>query len=275
MDRLESFLIPDTKGDLYISYFGEERCEPGHQAGPAVRDHFLLVYIDKGVGIHQANGLETTLSQGESFLLFPNVVTFYKADMNQPWEYKWVGFSGAKIGAILRNCGITASNPVFSHQRPKTIQNILGELLRYDPFAAYTDQLFYTGILHMLLAELGRDNRIHSGETHIDNRIVKARNFIHQHYDKKITVSTVAEYIGMERSYFTKKFKAESGQSPYDYILEMRISRGKQLLEQTDIPVEHLALILGFNDTFHFSNYFRRRTGRSPLQYRKDQERKR
>lgn len=266
---MEHFLIPDTTQDLYVSYYGNERCEPGHQYGPSVRDHYLFVYVSKGTGIYRANGQETSLSQGQSFLLFPNVLTLYKADALVPWEYEWVGFSGAQIGEIMRNCGISAANPVFIHRTPDKIRNLLEDLLNYKQANDYTDHLFYSGILRILLGELGRDRTNREEERRFDNRFLQARNFMNQHFDKKITVSMIAKYMGMERTYFTKWYKAQSGRNPYEYILELRVSRGKQLLEQTDIPIEHLALMLGFHDTFHFSNYFKSRTGCSPLQYRK------
>lgn len=267
---MENFLIPDTRDELYLSYFGQHRCAPGLEYGPAVRDHYLLVYVSDGGGVYQANGKETPLRGGESFLLFPNVLTRYKADLLEPWDYKWIAFSGAAAGPILTRSGITTAHPVIRHRRPERISALIDSLLGYEMSRdEQTDRLYYSGCLRLILAELCRDGVGASGGRSVDNRMVAARNFMQQHFDNKITAATVAAFAGMERSYFTKRFKAEFGRSPYDYILELRLAKGKRLLAQTDIPVEHLALLLGFNDTFHFSNFFKKRTGYAPLVYRK------
>lgn len=261
--------MPDTRDEVYLSYYGQERCIPGQEYGPAVRDHYLLVYVTDGSGIYQANGKETPLSGGESFLLFPNVLTRYKADLRVPWDYKWIGFSGADIGKTLLQSGISVERPVIRHRRPERVSALLDQLLAYQTSDEHSDRLYYSGILRLLLAEICRDHVGFSPKRRVDHRMLEVHHFMQQHFDKKLTVAALAEYAGMERSYFTKRFKIEYGTSPYDYLLELRISKGRQLLEQTDLPVEHLALLLGFNDTFHFSNYFKQRTGVSPLQYRK------
>ncbi|WP_135555391.1 AraC family transcriptional regulator [Paenibacillus cymbidii] len=267
---METFLMPDTRDELYLSYYGQHRCDPGLEYGPAVRDHYLLVYVSDGGGVYQANGKETPLRGGESFVLFPNVLTRYKADLMEPWDYKWIAFSGAAAGPILNQAGITTAHPVIRHRRPERISALIDSLLDYEPARdEKTDRLFYSGNLRLLLAELSRDGAGTGGGRQVDNRMIAARNFMQQHFDNNITASMVAEYAGMERSYFTKRFKAEFGRSPYDYILELRLAKGKRLLAQTDIPVEHLALLLGFNDSFHFSNFFKKRTGCAPLVYRK------
>jgi AraC-like DNA-binding protein len=268
----EIFLVPDTSEELYISYFGHQACPPKHFYGPAVRDHFLFVYVIQGRGEYMAEGRKYTLTGGQSFILFPNVLTTYEADEMEPWEYIWIGFFGMKASEIMMRIGLSPASPVLSHRRPERIAQLIGGLMSYESVRdECLDKLFYSGSLNLLLAQVVADKSPHLPEkTEIpaDTRIAQAQSFIKQHFDKSMDITTVARHVGLERSYFTKRFKAITGISPYEYLLQLRLSKGKQLLEQTDMAVDHIALLLGFNDGFHFSNFFRHRTGTSPAKYR-------
>ena len=53
------------------------------------------------------------LSEGEGFLIFPNQVNTYVADLDDPWEYIWVEFDGIHVADELEQAGMTPSSPVY------------------------------------------------------------------------------------------------------------------------------------------------------------------
>lgn len=268
----EKFFVTPTLSDLYISYFGHEVCEKNHVYGPAVRDHYLYVFVVNGKGVYKSGGREFSLTAGQAFILFPNVLTFYQADSDQPWEYMWFGFNGKRIKEYLNRSDIHIEQPILTHIRPGRILQLFHDLYQYQSTDVTLDELFYTGILSIMLAEICRDRSkksIPSNLTREASYVMKAKNFMNLHYDKDIIIEDVARYISLERSYFSKMFKAATGVSPYQYILDLRISKGEELLLNTDLPISHIGLLLGFKDTFHFSNFFKRKLGLSPLNYRK------
>ena len=65
-------------------------------------------------------------------------------------------------------------------------------------------------------------------------------------------------------------FRAEMGMPPYRYVLERKIELARQLLSETGMSVRDIASYLSFEDEFYFSGLFRRKTGFSPTQYRKE-----
>ncbi|MBW7461363.1 AraC family transcriptional regulator, partial [Paenibacillus sepulcri] len=170
--------------------------------------------------------------------------------------------------------GIDVDHPVITHLQPDRLHRLFGELFGYEGGDERRDELFYTGCLSSMLAEIcrgeNRDGR--SGERgQGEQYILQARSFIQQHYDKNIQIQDVASYVGLDRSYLSKLFKTRTGISPYEYVMSLRLSKGKQLLQETDLPIEHIALLLGFKDTFHFSSFFKRKAGQAPLHYRQRQ----
>ena len=73
--------------DINPRICGVEACAPGHSFGPAVREYFLLHYVVRGKGIFRRGKREYTLQAGEIFVIRPGEVTYYEADMRDPWEY--------------------------------------------------------------------------------------------------------------------------------------------------------------------------------------------
>lgn len=267
----EKFIVPNLMSNIYMSYYGHEQCTPGQRYGPAVRDHYLYVFVVKGRGVYKVKGLEYALKQGQAFILFPHEFTQYEADRHEPWEYMWFGFGGSLVSGYLQRAGSHVGEPVLTHRHPERVHRLFNELLAYEPENVSVDELFYTGILSAMLFEIcSQQARKHADEnSESDAYVERARNFMKQHYDKGIQMTDVARYVGLERSYFSKMYKHKTGASPYQYVMELRLDKAKQLLLETDMPIEHIALLVGFKDTFHFSGFFKHKAGCSPMHYRK------
>lgn len=96
--------------------------------------------------------------------------------------------------------------------------------------------------------------------------INKACCFIHDHVSKGITLTGLANHVGLSRYYFLRVFREEMGMPPYTYLESVRISRAKQLLEK-GATLTDAAMELGFSDQSHFTNCFKRFIGITPGQY--------
>ncbi len=92
--------------------------------------------------------------------------------------------------------------------------------------------------------------------------------YIHAHLDSDIKLADLAGSIGMSQFHFSHLFKQSIGTSPYQYLLQQRIERAKQLLKQTDRSIVDIALECGFNSHSHLSKQFRQLTGVTPKRYR-------
>lgn len=64
------------------------------------------------------------------------------------------------------------------------------------------------------------------------------------------------------------RFKAETGFTPIDYLIRLRMSRAKQFLSNTDLPISVIAAKVGYEDIYYFSNAFHKACGCSPTVYR-------
>jgi AraC family transcriptional regulator len=99
-------------------------------------------------------------------------------------------------------------------------------------------------------------------------QLERVLDYINDHLEQDIKLSDLAALLGMSRFHFSHLFKQAIGISPYQYALQQRIERAKQLLKQTDQPIMEIALQCGFSHHSHLSQQFRRTTGTTPKAYR-------
>ena len=68
----------------------------------------------------------------------------------------------------------------------------------------------------------------------------------------------------MSPYHFCRQFKKSTGQSPYQYVIERRVEKGKRLLEETDQLVVQVAFAVGYENQSRFTHQFKKRVGTTP-----------
>ena len=91
---------------------------------------------------------------------------------------------------------------------------------------------------------------------------------IRQSYQEEISISDMANRIGVSRTYLSHCFKLTYGKSIQDYLIYYRMEKAKELLLQTDKKIREIAFFVGYNDELYFSKVFNRHFGISPRKYR-------
>jgi AraC family transcriptional regulator len=99
-------------------------------------------------------------------------------------------------------------------------------------------------------------------------QLLQVLDYIHDHLDQDIKLADLAALLSMSRFHFSHLFKQSIGTSPYQYLLQQRIERAKQLLKQTERSIMEIALECGFNSHSHLSKQFRQLTGITPTNCR-------
>lgn len=256
---------------MQVYHYGMERCESGHYFGPAVRDHFLIHFILGGHGIFKVGDKVYSLHENQAFLITPGEVTYYEADMENPWAYCWIGFNGARAYQVLKDAGLTAGQPILNYDSGCLIPEIMGEIMNIDTNKAGGSLKLKAG-LYMVLSELqrtgfGQINTLKANNyrgTYVD----KAIDFILRNYSRDISVSDIVEFVGLNRSYFCSVFKESLNVSPRDFLISFRMKKAADLLSTTPLSIGDIARSTGYNDPLCFSKTFKRVMGVSPLNYR-------
>jgi transcriptional regulator GlxA family with amidase domain len=86
--------------------------------------------------------------------------------------------------------------------------------------------------------------------------------------EEDVGVRDISDLVGLSRFHFVRLFKRETGVTPYQYLLQLRIRHAIGLLRDTKRPVTDIAFDVGFGDLSNFINTFRRKVGCSPQRFR-------
>lgn len=102
--------------------------------------------------------------------------------------------------------------------------------------------------------------------TFIVYQLLKEMN---NHYAEKFTSRIIERKFECNFDYINRVFKKQTGQTIFSYLTKVRISKAKMLLTSGNLPIKTIALLVGYEDIYYFSNSFKKETGYSPTRYRK------
>lgn len=101
-----------------------------------------------------------------------------------------------------------------------------------------------------------------------ERQFLQVSEYINEHLDQALKITDLAALLNISQNHFSHLFKQAIGISPYQYLLQQRIERAKQLLKETDLSIPKIALDCGFYNDDHLKKQFRRFTGMTPKAYR-------
>lgn len=112
-------------------------------------------------------------------------------------------------------------------------------------------------------------------DTHSESRRVQnIQQYINENYKQDIRLPVLAQMAGMSAVAFSRFFKARTGTSLSDYIIDVRLGHASQMLIQTGTPVADICFECGFNNLSNFNRIFKKKKGCSPQEYRKQLKKK-
>ncbi|MFP4015710.1 MAG: helix-turn-helix domain-containing protein [Halanaerobiales bacterium] len=94
-------------------------------------------------------------------------------------------------------------------------------------------------------------------------------NYLKENFNQKLSLDELASTVNYSPYHLIRIFKTETGKTPFEYLLDIKINYAKELLKTTKLSVKDIGFSSGFNNRSHFSVIFKRKTRYSPSQYRK------
>lgn len=216
---------------------------------------------------------------GETYPLPPG--SFFWIDCRRPqnyytdpevghWDVLWVHFCGATAEAyyqafLAQTQGrVSAPLPVDS---PASAQMSALLALAAEDGGELTRDLDASALLTSVLCELIRSAARQRLQP-VPPVLRQVQQFLHEHYPQKITLDQLAGAYHVSKYHLQRSFCRCFGQSPGEYLTKLRLTRAKELLRATDLPVSEVAFRVGLENTSYFISVFRAHEGTTPQKYR-------
>ena len=221
---------------------------------------FLLLMSLSGMGSLEYNQMLYSIKPGQICLIDTNISHEIRTLGKEKWSFCFIHFNGpsakAYVDLIHQECGISFS--------PHYFDEIISEFDKLDELTDRNDinieaqiSLLVTKILTLLL------------ESPSEKWYFDVIEYIKNNFSDKIELDTLANISGMSRSYFIKKFKANSGVSPYHYLLRYRVECSKQIMLQSPhLSITTISLKCGFESVSGFCQGFSSITGITPSEFK-------
>ena len=240
---------------IYVHDYGYHETEPAHSFGPAVRPYYLIHFIKSGEGTFINNNKAVKLKGGDAFIIRPGEVTTYYADTKNPWVYYWISFNGSYAQKLMES---TTDKDIATFKK----QGLVALMDAID--TTVSDEI---GTLALLLTVL---NSLKTETIKVkDDFIQEAINYIENNYFKEFNASSLADDLKVSRAYFTTTFTKRTGETPYNYLLKIRIEKAKEYLTKSNLSVTEIAYSVGFSSLERFSELFKLKVGVSPSEFKK------
>jgi AraC family transcriptional regulator len=139
------------------------------------------------------------------------------------------------------------------------------------PCALYSETLAHALAIRFLLYGSSSKGTLNSSVEPLPPRILsRIRDRIEAELDTELSLASLAKESGYSRAHFLRMFRAATGLTPHQYVLERRLSTAQQLLRQSKMLLVDIALECGFSSQTHMNDVFRKRLGVTPLEYRRN-----
>ncbi|VGO14013.1 HTH-type transcriptional activator Btr [Pontiella desulfatans] len=234
-------------------------------------DSCTLVYITRGGGIFESrSGGKHTIREGDLFVLHPGEWHRYQPNPETGWDEYWVEFDGEQARRIMGHDEFSLKKPVLSIGDDDQILRLFIEIAEATQTQSPGFEHIIAAQTSQIVARILANLRCSSAEAReMEALIRRARLHILKNAEQTIGIPDLARKLGISYSAFRQRFKQITGLPPGQFQIQIRLNKARNLLRNSPLSVADIAEQLGFESIYYFSRLFKKKTGCSPLAYRK------
>lgn len=273
----------DEKWGFYVNDLGSTKIEKGEdypvkghpgsymftwEKGRTL-DEFHFVLISDGEGLFESKEIgKKKIADGDGFLLFPGVWHRYKPNKKTGWTERWLGFSGPVAKQFLSNGFFNPNQPLIQKCKRTTILSYFDSLFKLFNDEPFGYQRLASGICMQLMAELYNIQQINTNEDSLNTMVSQTKHLMYKQINESIDLEKIAAEFGVSYSKFRADFKKQTGTSPLQYFVLLKIEKAKDVLLRTNKTQKEIAYSLGFESDYYFNRIFKQKMGVTPGQFR-------
>lgn len=251
-------------------------------------DFTELAYILSGKGKYLVGTEEFDVEAGDLVICNPGVKhTHVVTNLKEPTIEFISGFTDFHFKNMPANSIVLKGGSCILHTTAELRQEIsmhcYAMIAERESNNAGRYFMFKTHLMQMLLLVIREIADVEKSEqkgcnfesynkSYAVNRIIY---YLNENYEHKISLEQIAHNMYLSPVYISKIFKEETGESPINYLIKIRLEKAKDiLLGEEGGSIKNIANQVGYDDVYHFSKLFKKYYGISPLYYKKRAMRK-
>lgn len=232
------------------------------------REDYQIIYIAKGKGYFTFDKKEVVIEEGNIIFYRPGECQQYRYDYKDQSQIYWIHFTGGKVEEYLRQLNFKEEwvyKIGFTSEIISLWENIITELqvkrIYHEEFGGVLMANLLTSVARNIYEE--KNNVLTSHKAM--QKVIEEMN-LNSH--QTTTVKEYAKKCNMSVCWFISSFKELTGMTPGQYMTHIKINKAKALLAASQLNVNEVAEIVGFQNAFYFSKTFKKITGICPRDWK-------
>jgi AraC-like DNA-binding protein len=262
-------LDPPPAEPLVVVCGGREHCTADYEIHRTNFPYYAIEFVAHGRGAVTLRQKTYPLIAGTLFAYGPGIHHDIVPDRSETTIKYFVNFAGREAARLLRRHGLPPGTALQT-RAPNDILALFDDLihngLRRTPFTARIATLI---LRHLLLKVEETAAPPGSIDPQAFATYMRCKQYIEERWAELATIEQAAQACDLDVAYVCRLFRRFDHQSPYQYLMSLRMSDAVDRLRMSGTTVKRVAEDMGFADQFHFSRAFKRVFGLSPGQFRR------
>jgi AraC-like DNA-binding protein len=235
-------------------------------------DECILIFCTRGKGWAEIDGRRFTIAASEVLLIPANKPHAYGAADDDPWSIHWAHFAGTAAASYASLLPVQEYMLSIPSADAKEIARMFRKSYRLASTGLTERTVLLTShtlryVLGLLFFQTGRT--LGGGSRAIAHDLTKSIEFMRANVARPLTLQELSRHTGLSPTRFSAIFREQTGSSPVDHHIRLRMQAACHYLDTTALRVKEVAAKLGYDDPYYFSRIFQKILGSSPLAYRR------
>ena len=259
-------LRPAPTPGITVVCGGREQCNPEYVISRRELTYLSIECVDQGRGEVRVARQTFRLQAGSVFSYAPGVAHTIRNDPKDPMVKYFVDFTGREAARLLHDSALRRG--VVQLMAPGEILDIFEDLQRQGSADAPGSAAICAALVRLLILKI---TALAVPEREADARALatyqRCKRQIEQHFLSLRSLAQAARTCHVDQAYLCRLFRRFDHQTPYHYLLRLKMHRAAELLLGPDRLIKQVAEELGFSDPYHFSRVFKSVHRISPVQF--------